>query len=234
MSHVDKQQGFTIIELMLAMSFVSILLVAIAMTVIQVSGIYNRGVILKDVNQIGRSLTEELRQSVSQTAAFDVGDGLNDTNNYIIQNYGGRLCTGKYSYIWNYGEALNNLTSQLNKYSSSVDMVRFVKVFDPTLEYCNKSAANYPSNIIPDGAIDLLNDSQHNLVLYKFSIASSISDIKTKQRLYSFEFVIGTNNISAIDLNTFSCKPPGELGSDPNYCSINRFNVTVRSGNAIN
>lgn len=235
MNRVDEKQGFTIIELMLAMSFVSMLLVAVAMTVIQVSNIYNRGIILKDVNQAGRALAVELRQGISQASAFDVGDGTKSTGNYIIQDYGGRLCTGQYSYVWNYGSAFSDLTAQTNKYDKvGSDSIRFIKIFDPTLTYCDKLSTGYPSDIAPEGAVELFSDSQHNLVVHKFNITSGVGDAKTNQRLYNIDFAIGTSDVKAIDSNTNTCKPPSESNADLTYCSINQFDITVRSGNTIN
>ncbi len=239
MNRVDKKPGFTIIELMLAMSFVSLLLVAVAMTVIQISNIYNRGIILKDVNQAGRALVSELQQSIAQTSAFDVNVGTGSTTpNYIIQpssglKTGGRLCTGRYSYVWNYARALNDLLipASLNKYASNGNKIYFIKIFDPTLNYCTKNISGGYPDIAGTGATELFSDIQHNLALYDFKITSNASDSKTNQRLYNIEFVLGTSNTDAITAN--NCKPPSEVGSDFNYCSINRFNITVRSGNAI-
>jgi len=232
MSHSIKKLGFTIIELMLAMSFVSLLLVAVAMTVIQISNIYNRGIILKDVNQAGRALVSELQQSIAQTSAFDVGAG--NTINYRDQSgIGGRLCTGQYSYIWNYANAANN--DSRNKYDGlSKPNIYFIKIFDPTLIYCTLTSLGGLSNVDPDkGAIEIFSDSQHNLALHSFKITSGVNDAKTNQRLYNIEFVLGTSDTGAIDSGSNTCKPPSEEKSDFTYCSINQFNLTVRSGNAI-
>lgn len=215
------------------MSFVSLLLVAVAMTVIQVSNIYNRGIILKDVNQAGRSLVSELQQSIAQTSSFNVGNGTTNTSNYIIQNdIGGRLCTGRYSYIWNYGKALNSASSSLNKYRDSTIPIYFVRSFDPTLKYCTAISGALPDVTFSD-ATEILRDSQHSLALHKFTITSSTGDTKTNQRLYNIEFVLGTSDTSAINTSSNTCKPPSDSDSNLTYCSINQFNITARSGNAI-
>ena len=59
------QRGFTIIELMLAMTFVSFLLMAIAMVTVQVGKTYNRGLTLKTVNQSGRDITDSIRSDIA-------------------------------------------------------------------------------------------------------------------------------------------------------------------------
>lgn len=91
-----NKRGFTLIELMLAMTFVSALLLAIAMTVIQISNVYTRGLTLKEVNQAGRTISTELKRGISQSAPFAVPGP-----KYVVQPWGGRLCVGQYSYIWN-------------------------------------------------------------------------------------------------------------------------------------
>lgn len=59
------KQGFTIVELMLAMTFVATLLISIAVVTINIVTIYQRGLALKAVNNVGRSLVEELTTSIN-------------------------------------------------------------------------------------------------------------------------------------------------------------------------
>lgn len=239
MNHVANKKGFTLIELMLAMSFISVLLIAIAMTVIQISNIYNRGITLKDVNQSGRSISAEMVRSVGENPAFSIESG--PGTHFIKQSWGGRLCVGEYSYIWNYGEAiLKDDRAQLNTYnydidpSKSEDIIRFVKVLDPRSVYCQTPS----EKINPDDSIELLNVGEHNLAIHSFVIdtESTAIDTKTKQQLYSISFTLGTNDQNALTFDSgsnASCKPPSEPGSDLNYCAINRFELTARAGNSI-
>lgn len=234
MNHVDKQKGFTLIELMLAMVFVSALLIAVAMTVIQIGSIYNRGITLKDVNQSGRSLAAELQRSINQSAPFSIS-GIN--SRYIKQgDWGGRLCLGQYSYIWNYGKAIySNGASSLNIYSNDDPrMIRFVKVFDPNSSYCAETSKKVDSL----NAVELLDAGQHNLAVHSFSISAEATagDSKTGQQLYSIEFLLGTNDQTALTYSTDSkalCKLAGEDGADPSYCSVSQFNIVARAGNTV-
>ena len=103
MNHVDKtHKGFTLIELMLAMTFISVLLLAIAMTIIQVGAIYNKGVALKDINQSGRGISDDISRTVAASEAFSL------TTDYVTGTDGGRVCLGSYSYIWNYAKSFPN------------------------------------------------------------------------------------------------------------------------------
>lgn len=223
-------KGFTLIELMLAMGFVSVLLIAIAATVIQISGVYNKGLLLKGADQTGRSLITELQHEISNSSAFDVVSG---NGHYLDQpNQGGRLCTGRYSYVWNYGRTIF-AGNEINVYITSSNPIKFAKVLDPDSSYCVA-----PAKKINDAdAVDLLATSQYDLAVQKFTITSNVSatDNKTNQQLYNIEFFIGTNDQNALSKdaqgNPTACLEPSQAGSDPLYCSFVQFNIVVRAGN---
>lgn len=237
MSRVNKK-AFTMIELMLAMSFLSVLLIAISMTVIQISNIYNHGLTLKDVNQAGLSIASELQNSINDSTANDLTDG-----DYYVENkqsgtvWGGRLCTGNYTYVWNYGAAFTKASrATLNLYSDgSSKEIRFLKVPDSRNVYCTKDGSGVYPQIEPADAVELLDIGQHNLAIHQFRITTnnSASDSLTGQRLYNIEFVIGTNYLDALNVDQQSCRPPNDEKSDQYYCSVNQFNITVRAGRIV-
>ncbi len=240
MNHVAKK-GFTLIELMLAMSFVAALLIAVAMTVIQIAAIYNRGITLKDVNQVGRAISTDIQRTIASGSAFNIAPGAG--SRYIVQDWGGRLCLGQYSYIWNYGRNIQTGDSnQLNTYSNSASSIRFIKVLDPNTSYCTDPAAKIDFT----NAVELLDtdvQNKHDLAIHSFNITSTsigsdtAYDAKTGQRIYNVEFLIGTNDQTTLnfdqDTGLASCKAPSEVGSDPQYCSINQFNIAARAGNVV-
>jgi prepilin-type N-terminal cleavage/methylation domain-containing protein len=232
MNRVNDRAGFTLIELMLSMAFVSILLLAIAMTVMEMSSIFNKGLTLKEVNQAGRSITTELQSTIAATSLFDIKAG--PSSRYISQDWGGRLCVGQYSYIWNNGKALSvGDAARLNIYADSLNAIRFVKVIDPNSSYCTDTT----KKIVSADAVELLNASEHNLAIHSFSISTSDSatDLKTEQRLYSIEFTIGTNNQESLENQSgiWQCKAPGQAGADLPYCSISSFNIVALAGNSV-
>jgi len=236
MNHADKRNGFTLIELMLAMAFVSALLIAVAMTVIQIANTYNRGLTLKEVNQAGRSLASELQRSIAQSAIFNINPGIG--SQYIPSAWGGRLCLGQYTYIWNYGKAISApLDSNRNVYSPNPTgaEIRFVKVLDPNNSYCTTPA----KKVDPTSAVELLNIGEHYLAVHNFSITTSATaaDSKTGQQLYAIQFVLGTNDQNALttDANGFAdgCKLSNIAGADPAYCSVNQFDIVARAGNSV-
>jgi type II secretory pathway pseudopilin PulG len=231
-----KKNGFTIIELTLAMTFLSILLIMITMMVIKVSNIYTKGLTLKDVNQAGRVITRDLQQTILQDRSF------NTSTNFIInkdssgREYGGRLCTGQYSYIWNYGKRLvDGITASSDNSNlgypnplapnDNLSMMRLIRVSDTTAQYCSDPN----SKVDTSSAYNLLGVDDLELALYDFSIKQVAFDSKTGQALYYVSFIVGTESAAAA--NQDSCTP--NSGLDDNYCSVSQFNLAVRSSSEI-
>lgn len=236
MNHDSSQKGFTLIELLLAMTFLSMLLLAIALTIIQISNIYNRGTIVKEVNQVGRSIASELQSGVAASVPFSV-DQTTGSHYFQQGNWGGRLCLGQYSYIWNYGSVLQpNDSTTRNLYTSesllvSSTSIRFVKVYDTHAAYCS----NLALKIDPTNATELLNIGDHSLTIQDFSITTTTSadDTRTGQRLYTINFVVGTNDPNALTSDRTGCKAPGVPGADLSYCVVEKFSIVVRAGNVV-
>lgn len=228
MSHAKKlSNGFTLVELMLAMSFVAALLVAIAMTTIQIAHIYNKGLTLREVNQVGRSASEDLQRSISTSMPFNITDGL-PTGRYTTDDKGGRLCIGRYSYVWNYGSSLAAGTS--NYTYNDGTKVHFAKVNDTSSSLCTSSVV---ASINKSDATELLATGDRDLVLHKFSIKTSAyaTDNVTGQTLYSISMTIGTNDATQLLGDDSSCKPPSSGSGNEDYCSVNQFDIVVRAGN---
>ena len=232
----DDMKGFTIIELMLAMTFIAVLLVAVAMTTIQISNIYTKGITLREVNQAGRTLTDEFQRSIASSVPFDVTPKVDNspataTSKYVKWAGGGRLCLGSYTYAWNYGKALAGGVGAppvLNKYATGSAPIRFVKVLDPNGGLC----ANLDGVIDPDRASEVLASGDRDLVLHDLKIAKTESDASFGQSLYAISFVIGTNDREQLVANDASCKAPAEGVGDEDYCSVNQFEIVARAGNA--
>ncbi len=241
-----SRSGFTLIELMLSMGFVAALLIAITMTVVQVSNIYNRGITIKAVNQAGRSVSADIQKSINQLSSFDISPPTvpDPYTDYVrltsgSDEIGGRLCVGQYTYIWNYGEFLEESVPGINKYTSAVDgstLVRFAKIPDSDGSYCQKDpSTGLYDNINGNDSVELLSGGDRDLVVHNFRITEVTKDPVTNQTLYQISFIIGTNEQQLIN-SGYICKAPGEAGSsarDLSYCAINEFNFMARSGNIV-
>jgi len=250
MNHAHKnQRGFTIIELTLAMIFISFLLLGIALTIIQIGAVYNKGTTSKEINQASRTINAELDRDVSTASS------LNLTTDYVQAPLtgaaaGGRLCLGSYSYIWNFAVAIDAGNANVTKYVTAPDstknsVVRLVKVADPSKVYCARNPTNPAALANPNiRAVDtpivqeLLSNGDHEIGLHSFAFltpvpASSI-DAGTGQQIFSLTYTIGTAKISALNATQTACLAPNVANADPLYCNVQQFSLVVRAGNGVN
>ena len=227
----DAKQGFTLIELMLAMTFISILLLSITMVGIQAGRMYSRGVVLRDVNQAGRDISDIFRRDFLQTNAGKINiTGLRVPNN---ENWTtGRLCLGAHSYVWNNPKYLDDpsLLGANRLFKVDGNPINLVRVVDADGGLCKRDGSGrYPetvdmaksSNLLRpissgDGSIGI-----HNVTLEKITSDSS------REALYRLTFTLGTSKMS--EIRNSSCKAPDEAESNFEFCAINKFEMIVRT-----
>ncbi len=239
MNHATKQSAFTIIELMLAMTFVSLLLMAITLTVIQVTNIYTKGLTMQAVDQTGQALSQDIRSSIQAARPLDVGTTNAGGANYkpmtVVggdpnQPDGGRLCTGSYSYIWNNGKSLSN---PVNKYDTSSDVIRLVKIRDNGSLYCSDPSRTVDHSL----ATEMLNAGDRELAIQTMTIQQVAQDADSGQALYQISLELGTNDQEALQqnpsINTIdtSCRPPLSDQGLTDYCAVDKFEFTARTAN---
>lgn len=247
MNQDNESNGFTLVELTLSMGFVAALLLAVVLTVIQIGNIYNKGIVLKAVDQVGRFLSNDIKNTISQSTSFSVVAApiplpIPNTIDYkyikqkdgLGHDVGGRLCMGKYSYVWNYGKAINKSYSGLNK-NDSGETIRFVKVVDDTGYYCKETAPGVYHNINTSQSTELLKSGDYQTAIHSFNITEVVPmDPKTKQTIYKVSFLLGTNDNESIQDTYQDCKTPKQSSEqDSSYCALNYFQLLVRSGNII-
>lgn len=226
-----KTRGFTIIELMLSMAFLSMLMLVIALTTIQISNIYNKGITLREVNQAGRSVSASLQRSITATVPFNVTPSVSapSTSQYVVRGDGGRLCLGNYTYAWTYGANIVNGTQSLNKYMVGGAAVRFAKIADPNASLCQGN----PGPIDATKASELLTSGDRDLVVQSFTIQQTAVEPQTGEALYAISMIIGTSDTTQLLADKSACKPPSGLVGAENYCSVNRFDIIAHAGNTV-
>lgn len=235
MNRVAKQDGFTLIELVLAMAFISALLLAIALTIIQIGTTYNRGMTLKEVNQTSRSISDDLTRSLTSSEAFTL------SSKYVSVSTGGRLCLGQYSYLWNYAKSYQdtNRVKYQDTATEAAGPIRFVKVPDASGKYCVLQANGSYLDIQSadtSSTTELLKSGDRALSVHQFAISSgtNASDPVTGQQLYNVSFTIGTGNVTALTSDQSSCLPPNDPNSEFAYCTVQQFKLVVRAGDRVN
>ena len=240
--------GFTMVELSLAMAFVSVLMLTIATTVIQIGNIYSRGMTLKAVEQSGRQVATDIRRSISQANELSWDNPANciyllknttkpcfevDNNpTSVKQDYdpsvnnaimGGRLCTGMFTYMWNYGGALNQGEPNINKYdSTNTEKIKLVKVNDSSAAYCRINVTTGGLLPVPSNNVtELLSANDINLTVHRLIVKRVLQ--ANNQALYNFNIRIGTNDSDYI-------QTAGDCKNDKTaqiYCSVNEFEFTA-------
>lgn len=250
-SNQNQHAGFTLVELMLAMSFVAMLLLAIAGVVLQIAGTYHKGTTMQAVNQAGRAIVTDMRRTVAsgkpfvpQTAFIQQRVGGATTG--AVK--GGRLCTGTYTYVWNIAaDASANASNQINRYSGTdgATLLRFIKVVDNGATYCQLPAGSstYP-DITKADATELFADSNLAVQCLQLNHMQCQVDTATttplpaptplttspSMQLYDITMLLSSADQTAIN-TAGACIPPTEVGSYENYCAVNEFDFTVQAGN---
>lgn len=226
MSHVSSkssQQGFTIVELTLAMAFIAMLLLAIALLTSQISTVYNKGLTLKAVNDAGTFLSRDLQQTLNEAAGSQV--------RYVNEGDGGRLCANNIVYAWNYGNRISGTYgfNGRNRIGTSNEEVRFVRFTGGTI-HCTSVAGEYSflptdssarlTHLLKDGDADLV--VHPNLTFERSDVAGDDS-----QTIYSISFILGTRDMPGIGAS--GCRAPASKVDDV-YCAVNQFDFTARAG----
>lgn len=235
MNRVDKTKGFTLIELMLAMAFISILLLAIATSIIQISKMYNKGMALKEINQSARLVSDDLTRAFVSAATFDQSTDYVELYQTPALLTGGRLCVDKTTYIWNTARALQDGYSDVTKYDSKPDSINLVRLTDPSAKYCKKNSSTgkllYANILATDAAEtkELLPAGDFSMSMGRLSLpASTVTDAATGETLYTVSYGIAFGRADALRDDLSQCKSPDEVGADNDFCSLQNFTIVVR------
>lgn len=266
----DKKSGFTIVEVTLAMAFLGILLILIAMVLVNISSLYQKGLVVKSVNSVGRGLVSELTTSINSapsidstslchTLAANVNDCLkNGAFDFIFQprygfdtdsdgvphqvQYGGALCTGNYTYLWNtYYAKRTGSTIELSYLDDAHNTrtardFKMIKFVDRNYRTCSKIAEN-PTYFKNSGRVDIqrlpngadittetpeegfLDSTDVDLYLYELTIFPISQDVVTLRAFFSGTFILATNRG---DVNIFR---------SGDYCNPNAVSEIDSGGN---
>lgn len=223
-----RRQGFTLVELSLVMAFLSVLLLAILYTTLQMGKLYTKGITNRTINQVGRELSDTLRRDFAGASLnrivvpHVVGEG---------SALSGRICLGSVSYVWNTVSVVNQPTgTAITRNSTPISLERVV---DGSSQMCTvQDSGSYITELPSDlPSTSLLSTDARSLAIY----AITVSPIATSAEsgLYEIKMTVGTNDASATQQDgsqSVQCKPPTDSSSDFNYCSVADFDIIVRVG----
>lgn len=219
-----KQSGFTVLELTLAMTFLAFILMFSATVVVQLSNNYVKGLTVKEINQAGRSLTDDLARTLQSSVSSQINAQLVD---------GGLLCVGQVAYIWNpvYVGGSFNSSGISAPHRLSGQPISLARTTSQSIGNCTdpgqKSIPNSVSSTM------LLSDSARIL-------SAEVNRSLTDPKLVNIKFVIGTfasaeathlatgnftnvYNSAYLSDGDFTCRE-SRYG---NFCAYSEFNTTV-------
>lgn len=238
--HNVRPKGFTLVELTLSMTFVATLLLAIALLTVQITGIYNKGLTLRAVNQAGQLVSTDMERTLN-TSSPQLVRAVGDAR-------GGRLCAGTTIYAWNYGKQIvAGNTDIFNQFGSSFGPgpanpqkpMRLVKFQSSGTNYCQKNIVTGKYPYVPSNADEMLTSGDIDLAVHSFTINSDAGgaagqdvagDTSGQQRLYQISISLGSSSQSILNGNINGCDQSG-TSVDNQYCAINKFTFTARAGN---
>jgi len=220
-------KGFTLIELSLVMVFLSLLLLAILFTTLQMGRIYAKGITNRTINQIGRDLGDSFHRDflTASSSRIVITDPAG-----VAPATSGRICLGTVSYVWNTADLLNQQNASVITRNGTA--IVFERVVDSSNKLCTlQGLGGYITDITGMASTSMLSSEGRALAVYSFSptaIASSGDN-----GLYDLKITVGTNDPSATERDVsqiVSCRPPTDDSSNFDYCSVADFDIIVRTG----
>lgn len=221
----NKQAGFTITELSLSMAMLSVLLVIILMSILNIIGIYNKGLTLKRANQSGRAISSEVQTSFHKAdSTSKVADVTwRKTEQVDGEQVYTRLCTGYYSFIWNVHSVNDSKTGE--EFEDSADgELSMVRIRDSGSDYCRPSGSDYKKP--PKSNVNVLLGDD---LVIRQPVAVQIGKsedpaILDTTKLVRFVYTISTPEGENLILEDGAAKCQGGSGDD--FCALNTFVVT--------
>ncbi len=211
---LKNQQGFTIIELTLSMAMLSVLMIIIILSAMNITGTYNKGITLKRVNQSGRAISTELQSDLRRSA---IGDGVTKVVNIgyrerIIdgQTYRTGVCIGKNSYIWSLYLDGGGVVEEKFTNDQTISMI---KISDPGM--CVKD----PDYKVP-------NKSNSSILLGDDLVVRQPTDVQwgDSSGIIRFTFTISTSDS---DVGVITADDACVGGKEKSFCALNTFEVTA-------
>lgn len=217
------QKGFTIVELTLALTLLSILMIILLISTMNIISIYNKGITLKRVNQSGRAIGQDLQESLRTSKGNFTTYGSVPALPELVT----RACTGKYSYIWTLhpgsaasGGAAEEVddTLALKEVYEGVEgqEIRFARVNDPEGMYCSHPTKKPTKS----ESVELLGDG----LVMRQPTRFTTNNAAEGRKLISAQFTISTQASGDIirDTSRTGCKG-GKMGE---FCGLSTFVVT--------
>ncbi len=209
--NTNDQEGFTLVELILAMTFFGSMLLLATLLLIQTLGIYNKGITVKQMNQVGRTLIEDMMRASNSSSS--------------IETAGNCVNVKGATYLWNVANPAALATDTNQGYKTDFDLytytdgtaVNFIKVTDG--KKCNHFSSN-PTNIPKSIASEMVGPTVRVYAMDIFGLNTQL--VGVTMTLGTFDALESPNNLIE-NAGNFECRS-GEGG---NYCAKANFETVL-------
>lgn len=224
-----KQSGFTIIELTLSITFLGVMMIFVTLATIQAIGIYNKGFAIKQINQAGRTLIEDINRLSSSGHTISIDD--NGTAGYLCVEYG----NSARAIVWNSlrdgagGSTPSGGDTHFVLNGQPIGLLRTNDGIDGSI-YCG----------LPSGSDRTINPA-HGTSLLTPQVRILSVDIVTSNNsdLTKIAFWIGTSDGTpdgssipgmspTFNAGTWSCQG----GSIGDFCAVSKFETIIYTPNS--
>ncbi|MCL2094588.1 prepilin-type N-terminal cleavage/methylation domain-containing protein [Candidatus Saccharibacteria bacterium] len=235
MISTTRKRGFTIIELILAMTAISVLLVVIVVLVMNINSMFRQGIALRETNSAARAIIDDIMRTTAGSPGLPMGAAFGRTHGAGAMTEGGVFCTGSYSYVWKHARRLRGDLGNPNGGMSvnGITNFRLLKARDAGRDMCNPALGMALVTPTGEPPQEVISAAEIDLALYDFRVFVPRSNTTIGQSFYTVSFVLGTlrgTNLEGGRVGREACVPPAlELGFDFDYCAVNRFNFAVRA-----
>lgn len=223
--HHKRTNGFTLVELNIAIVFVALLLLAVATTIMSVTRTYQYGVSLKTINQLGREVADQIRRDamMASPSLVEYIEPTEPSSDGI-----GRLCFGNVSYVFNDANLLNETGPVTRVVDDALKPITLVRINDFGKEWCRDTSKDALSSTDVFTEL-LLNDSVpvaiHSLQFE--TIVGTADDAAFAEKIIQITFDIGTNEVETTTGG--KCKPPTNPDQNFDNCAVRRFVIIARA-----
>lgn len=196
----NKQSGFTLIELLLSMTGIAFLLLFVVFGVLHVTGLYTKGIAVRNINQIGRQIMEDVSRDIRYGGV-------------VRQTTVNRLCVGDKSYIWNPSASASPLNLYDNPASSNPP-VGFVVAQGTS--YCDDLTKKVP--VSAESVVTPLTMLQE----------LEVTKVNASQPIYDVKLVVSTSGANVPTITTVSGKNKYECSPIyGQFCAFGEFTTSV-------
>lgn len=203
-----NQEGFTVVELLLAMSFFSFIMLFVIYGFVQINRSYVRGLTVREVQVTARNVIGELGNTIRGVSANDL--------DLSVPN---RLCIGSVRYAWNMVNSdESGFTSET--YGDSIDEITLVRSSAPAL--CAEPILRQPGQNNGD-SVSLMDDK----LIVQYLDISRIASTSA----FRITLVISTDGFSHGDFSQIGENAFCETRKGDQFCDVARLETVVTARN---